>query len=94
MSMTTDPAVTTSGEDRATARKRVQARRDLGTHLVVYLVVNTFVVVMWALTGQGYFWPAWLIAGWGIGLVLNAWDVYGRKPITEADIDEELRRRT
>jgi len=36
----------------------------LGTHLVVYLVVNTFVVVMWALTGQGYFWPAWLIAGW------------------------------
>jgi len=24
---------------------------------------------------------------------MNAWDVYGRKPVTEADIDEELRRK-
>ena len=92
MSMTTNPSPSTDGAERAIARKRIQAKRDFGTHVVVYLVVNTFVVIMWALTGQGYFWPAWLIAGWGIGLVMNAWDVYGRKPITEADIDEELRR--
>ncbi|MFL6070415.1 MAG: 2TM domain-containing protein [Actinomycetes bacterium] len=93
MSMSTNSTPMTSSEDRVIARKRIEARRDLGTHLVVYLVVNTFVVVMWALTGQGYFWPAWLIAGWGIGLVMNAWDVYGRKPVTEADVDEELRRK-
>ncbi|MFL6181077.1 MAG: 2TM domain-containing protein [Actinomycetes bacterium] len=91
--MSTNSTPVTSSEDRVIARKRIQARRDLGTHLVVYLVVNTFVVVMWALTGQGYFWPAWLIAGWGIGLVMNAWDLYGRRPVTEADVDEELRRK-
>jgi len=23
---------------------------------------------------------------------MNVWEVYGRKPITEADVDDELRR--
>lgn len=79
-------------ESRVLARKRVEARRDFATHLVAYVVVNAFLVAVWLLGGGGYFWPAWVIAGWGIGVVLNAWDVYGRQPITEADIDEEMRR--
>jgi hypothetical protein len=79
-------------EARALARKRVEARRDFATHAVAFAVVNAFLVGVWALSGGGYFWPAWVIAGWGIGLALNAWDVYGRRPITEADIDDELRR--
>ena len=33
-------------------------------------------------------WPVFVTLFWGIGLVMNAWDVYIRKPITE----EELRR--
>lgn len=79
-------------EERALARKRVLAKRDLNTHVVVYVVVNAFFILIWYLSGQGYFWPAWVLGGWGIGLVLNVWEVYGRKPVTEADIDAELRR--
>ena len=30
--------------------------------------------------------PIFPIAGWGIGLAANAWDVYGRRPISEAEI--------
>ena len=82
----------TNDEARKLARKRVEARRDFATHAVAYVVVNAFLVGVWALGGGGYFWPAWVLAGWGIGLVLNAWDVFGRRPITEADIDEEMRR--
>jgi 2TM domain len=78
--------------EREAARKQVQARRDFGSHLVAYVVINAFLVAVWAITGAGYFWPAWVIAGWGIGLVLHAWDVFWRKPVTEADIDNELRR--
>jgi len=48
---------------------------------------------VWALSGQGYFWPAWVMGAWGIGLVMHVWDAYFRKTVTEADIDEELRRR-
>jgi 2TM domain-containing protein len=79
-------------EERQEARKRVQARRDFGTHLVTYLVVNAFLVLVWAVTGTGYFWPIWIIGGWGVGLVLHAWDTFLRKPVTEADVDAELTR--
>ncbi len=79
--------------ERAQARKRVEARRKLVSDLVSYIVVNAFLIGVWAITGAGYFWPGWVLAGWGMGLVLHAWDVYWRKPISEDDIDAELRRR-
>jgi hypothetical protein len=78
--------------EREAARRRVQARRDFGGHLAAYVVINTFLVLVWAITGAGYFWPVWVIAAWGIGLVLHAWDVFLRRPVTEADIDAELHR--
>jgi 2TM domain len=80
-------------DEREAARQRLQAKRDFGSHLAAYVVVNTFLVVVWAVTGAGYFWPIWVIAGWGIGLVLHAWDVFWRRPVTEADIDAEMARR-
>jgi uncharacterized ion transporter superfamily protein YfcC len=77
---------------REEARKRVTKKRDLGAHVVVYVVVNTMVVVLWAMTGGGYFWPAWLMVCWGVGLILNIWDVYFRRPVTEHDVDREMDR--
>jgi hypothetical protein len=77
---------------REEARKRVTKKRDLGAHVVVYVVVNAMFVAMWAITGAGYFWPAWVMLGWGVGLVLNIWDVYFRRPVTEHDVDRELER--
>jgi hypothetical protein len=82
----------TDDELREEAKKRVTKRRDLGTHAVVFTVVNAMIVGMWALTGGGYFWPGWIIAIWGIGLIMNVWDVYFRRPVTEHDIERELKR--
>ena len=78
--------------ERELARRRVQERRDFGAHLVTYIVVNVFLIALWALTGMGYFWPVWVMAPWGIGLVLHAWTIFFRRPVTEADVDAELRR--
>jgi 2TM domain len=80
-------------EEWTRARKRVTDRRELGSHVVAYVVVNTFLVLVWAVTGGGYFWPAWVLGTWGIGLVLHAWDVFGRRPVTDADVQAELDRR-
>lgn len=76
---------------RTAARKRIESRRELGSHLVAYVVINAGFVGVWAMTG-GYFWPAWILACWGAGLLLHAWDVLWRRPISRADIDTELRR--
>jgi hypothetical protein len=85
---TTSP---TTEPQREAARTRVEKRRGLQGALVAYVVVNAFLVGVWAMTGAGYFWPAWIIAGWGVGMLLGLWD-YLRGPVTDADIDDELRR--
>lgn len=79
-------------ELRKQARKRLEKRRDLGSHAASYVVINGMLVGIWAISGAGYFWPAWVMLGWGVGLALNAWDVFFRRPITEADIEREMRR--
>jgi hypothetical protein len=77
--------------DRAVTQ--LKKRRDFRGHLLVYVLVNAFVVVIWAVTDvHGFFWPIFLIAAWGIGLVMNAWDVYWRPQITEQDIQREIER--
>ena len=95
MTVETEPGngATEPVTERETARRRLEAKRDLASHLVAYLVINSLLVAVWAITGSGYFWPIWIIAPWGAGLVLHAWDVYIRKPVTDADVDAELRRR-
>ena len=82
---------TRADASRALARKRIEKRRGLQTGMVAYVVINVFLVAVWAMTGGGYFWPAWIIAGWGVGMLLGLWD-YLRGPVTEADIDDEVRR--
>ena len=77
---------------RQQARARLQKRSDLGAHVVAYVLINAMLVGIWAITGAGYFWPAWVILGWGVGLALNVWDVFFRHPITDADIEREVNR--
>jgi hypothetical protein len=74
------------------ARERLQERQDFGTHVVVFVVVNAALIAAWAITGSGYFWPAWILAAWGVGLVLHGWEAFLRRPITAADVDKELER--
>jgi len=80
-----------TARDRAVTR--LKKRRDFRSHLLVYVLVNTFLVVIWTVTdAHGFFWPVFPIVGWGIGVVMNAWDVYWRPRITEHDIQREMER--
>lgn len=77
---------------REAAVRRLKARRDFGGHLVAYVVINGAAVLIWYLTGHGFFWPAILIGLWGAGLVMHAWTVWFYRPITEQDIRREMDR--
>jgi hypothetical protein len=77
---------------REAAVERVKAKRDFKRHVAVYVVVNLFLVGIWALGDGGFFWPIWVILGWGVGLAINAWDVYFKKPISEEEIQREMER--
>ena len=79
---------------REAAAKRVKAKREFKNHVAVYLIVNALLVVIWAASGQGYFWPVWPIAGWGVGLAFNAWSAYFERPISEDEIRREMERGT
>ena len=76
---------------RDKAVRQLKKKRDFRGHLLVYILVNALLVVIWLLTDpNGFFWPVFPIAGWGIGVIMNAWDVYGRQEITEEDIRREM----
>ena len=77
---------------REQAITQLKKKRDFTTHLVIYVLVNSMLVGIWAVTGGDFFWPIFPILGWGIGLGANAWDVYGRKPISEGEIEQEISR--
>ena len=80
-------------ELRKRAVKRIKEKREFGTHMVAYVVVNGFFIGIWALTGHGYFWPAWVLLGWGIGIVLHGANmILEGRPMREKDIEREMRR--
>jgi len=84
----------TGEELRDLAIKAIKKKRDFWNHVIAYCIVNAFLVGIWFWTGAGYFWPGWVLAGWGIGVAFNAWDTYGRgsRPITEEEIQREIDR--
>jgi hypothetical protein len=78
---------------RERAIKRLKKRRDFAAHVLVFTLVNTFIVLIWALTDpHGFFWPVFPIAGWGIGLVMNAYDAFHDDDFAEDRIQREMQR--
>ena len=77
-------------DQREGERRRLEAKRTYRIYAASYVFGNLFLVIIWAISGKGYFWPGWVMAGSGLLLLFT---VYLRKPITAADIDEELRFR-
>jgi hypothetical protein len=78
---------------REGAIKRLKKRRDFAGHLLVYTLVNTFIVLIWFISGSNeFFWPVFPIVGWGIGVWMNAWDVYRNDEFDETQIRREMDR--
>ena len=48
------------------AGKRVKAKKGFYGGLATYLIVNAVLIVIWALSGQGYMWFLWPLGIWGV----------------------------
>lgn len=79
-------------DDFEAARKRVERKRKLRADVVAYIVINLGLIGIWALAGFGYFWPGWVLAGWGVALALDAWNALYQRPITNEDVEREMHR--
>jgi hypothetical protein len=53
------------------------ARRAFFRALFAYVVINLFLIGVWAFSGGGAFWPIWVILGWGLGMAFYAFRVFG-----------------
>jgi len=56
-------------------REHVRKLRRFYTDALIYAVVNLGLILIWAISGGGYFWPIWVIIGWGIGLGVHAFSL-------------------
>ncbi len=86
---TTRPAGTDTPRERAI--RRLKKRHDFYGHLVVYTLINAVLVAIWAMTDlHGFFWPVFIILGWGVAVLLHAWDVFRGDTFSEAQIRREM----
>jgi hypothetical protein len=58
------------------AKGRVTALRGFYRHLSVYVIVNLGLFLLNITTSPDRLWFFWPLMGWGIGLVLNAVQVF------------------
>lgn len=81
---------------REAARKRIKGRRDFWTMLLIFIAVSILLNIIWVTNpdSEHYYWPMWPMIGFGIATVFSAIATFGpgSKPITDARIDEEIRR--
>lgn len=86
-------AATRDDEIRERAIRRLKKRRDFYAHVLIYVMVNTFLVAIWALTSaDGFFWPIFPMVGWGIGVVMNGLDALRGDQFREGAIRREIER--
>jgi fatty acid desaturase len=85
-----------SNEDqlRAAAVKRLKDKRNALSTVGIFAIVSILLTAIWALSGGGYFWPAWAMFGMGIAALFILWGTFGpgnRGP-SEQEIAEEMRK--
>ncbi|TKJ42284.1 histidine kinase [candidate division LCP-89 bacterium B3_LCP] len=59
------------------ARKRVEEIKGFYTHLLVYVLVNIFLVLFNWFSSPGHWWFQWPLIGWGIGLAVHWLSIFG-----------------
>ena len=86
-----EPAAPELDPEQIRAVAQVQRWHDFKAHVGAYLAINAVLIIIWAPTGAGTFWPGISLAACGLGLssqhFLNSFS-----PIATERVRRELRR--
>jgi len=77
---------------RDAAIHRLNRKRGFFSYIVGAVVVSLLMVVIWALSGRGYFWPAWVMLAFVVGLVVMGINMLINKPLTDEQINREMQK--
>jgi len=70
---------------------QMQRWRDFLAHATAYATFNLLFLIIWGLGGRGTFWPAFPLAGWGIGLTFQHHANVWRGHITDEQVKAHMR---
>lgn len=59
------------------ARRRVKEKKRFYSHLTTYLVMGAFFFLLNFVTSPGHWWFYWPMLGWGIGVAIQYFKVFG-----------------
>ncbi len=76
--------------EREAAIRRLKEKRDFRMHFGAYIIITTMLILIWATTGHGSFWPIWVILFWGVGLAFHGWYAFFGSSFSEAEIRCEM----
>lgn len=83
---------------REEARKYVRELREFYSHVATFVVINIVLNIINWLTSPGYWWAKWPLLGWGIGLIMHGFSLFGLdyffgKDWEERKIDEIVKKK-
>ena len=85
-------------ENKETLRKverTVNAKLIFLFHLIPYVIINSFLIVINLITSPQYLWFKWPLLGWGVGLIFHAvilYVFYGETSLKERMIKKEMEK--
>ena len=67
----------TKAERYQDAKKHVQKQKEFWVHLTLFLIVNAILITLNLAKTPDKLWFHWVLMGWGAGLLLNGFQVFG-----------------
>ena len=67
------------------AKKRVKKVKEFYVHLIVYICVNSFLIIVNLLNSESGYWFLFPTIGWGIGLFSHAANTFNFIPFLNKD---------
>lgn len=73
-------------------KKRIKERRDFFSHLMIFVLINSFLIILNFNVSPDYKWFIWPLLIWTIGITIHFFKIFViRNRITEEDIQKEIR---